>query len=185
MQVELLDTRRWKTRVELANAIFESIEVFHNRRRRHSSLGMLTRSSTRRWPTHRKWHESNERLHGARGASLDSLRSDHRGFISGRFACLDASRLQTNPADFRGTGRHRTARSPDRTARNGTRRTRRHEATGLITQRSLVQIQPAQRTKPQVERLGSAFDRRGRLILCLNCVQIPLLSLTLLAGPSA
>jgi putative transposase len=42
MQVELLDTRRWKTRVELANAIFEYIEVFHNRRRRHSSLGMLT-----------------------------------------------------------------------------------------------------------------------------------------------
>ena len=42
MQVELLDTRRWKTRVELANAIFEYIEVFHNRRRRHSSLGMRT-----------------------------------------------------------------------------------------------------------------------------------------------
>ena len=42
MQVELLDSRRWKTRVELANAIFEYIEVFHNRWRRHSSLGMLT-----------------------------------------------------------------------------------------------------------------------------------------------
>jgi transposase InsO family protein len=42
MQVELLDSRRWKTRVELANAIFEYLEVFHNRRRRHSSLGMLT-----------------------------------------------------------------------------------------------------------------------------------------------
>jgi len=42
MQVELLDTRRWKTRIELANAIFEYIEIFHNRRRRHSSLGMLT-----------------------------------------------------------------------------------------------------------------------------------------------
>ena len=42
MQVELLNSRRWKTRVELANAIFEYLEVFHNRRRRHSSLGMLT-----------------------------------------------------------------------------------------------------------------------------------------------
>src|SRR6266550_3504910 len=42
MQVELLDTRRWKTRVELANAIFEYLEIFHNRRRRHSALGMLT-----------------------------------------------------------------------------------------------------------------------------------------------
>lgn len=42
MQVELLNTRRWKTRVELANAIFEYIEIFHNRKRRHSWLGMLT-----------------------------------------------------------------------------------------------------------------------------------------------
>jgi putative transposase len=40
MQVELLNTRRWRTRVELANAIFEYLEVFHNRRRRHSALGM-------------------------------------------------------------------------------------------------------------------------------------------------
>ena len=40
MQVELLDRRRWRTRIELANAIFEYLEVFHNRQRRHSSLGM-------------------------------------------------------------------------------------------------------------------------------------------------
>lgn len=42
MQVELLNTRRWKTRVELATAIFEYLEIWHNRQRRHSSLGMLT-----------------------------------------------------------------------------------------------------------------------------------------------
>jgi len=42
MQVELLDRRHWRTRVELANAIFEYIEIFHNRQRRHSALGMLT-----------------------------------------------------------------------------------------------------------------------------------------------
>lgn len=42
MQVELLDRQRWRTRVELANAIFDYIEIFHNRQRRHSSLGMLT-----------------------------------------------------------------------------------------------------------------------------------------------
>ena len=42
MQVELLDRQRWRTRVELANAIFEYLEVFHNRQRRHSSLQMLT-----------------------------------------------------------------------------------------------------------------------------------------------
>ena len=42
MQVELLDRKRWSTRVQLANAIFEYLEIFHNRQRRHSSLGMLT-----------------------------------------------------------------------------------------------------------------------------------------------
>lgn len=42
MQVELLDRKSWSTRVELANAIFEYLEIFHNRQRRHSALGMLT-----------------------------------------------------------------------------------------------------------------------------------------------
>ena len=42
MQVELLDRRTWRTRVELANAIFEYLEIFHNRQRRHSALGMVT-----------------------------------------------------------------------------------------------------------------------------------------------
>jgi hypothetical protein len=42
MQVELLDRRRWKTRLELANAIFEYLEIWHDRQRRHSRLGMLT-----------------------------------------------------------------------------------------------------------------------------------------------
>ncbi len=42
MQVELLNRQRWKTRTELANAIFEYLEIFHNRQRRHSSLGMLS-----------------------------------------------------------------------------------------------------------------------------------------------
>jgi putative transposase len=42
MQVELLDRKRWGTRVDLANAMFEYLEIFHNRKRRHSSLGMLT-----------------------------------------------------------------------------------------------------------------------------------------------
>jgi putative transposase len=42
MQTELLNRRRWRTRLELANAIFEYLEIFHNRKRRHSALGMLT-----------------------------------------------------------------------------------------------------------------------------------------------
>jgi transposase InsO family protein len=37
-----LNRQRWRTRVELANALFEYLEVFHNRQRRHSSLAMRT-----------------------------------------------------------------------------------------------------------------------------------------------
>ena len=40
MQLELLDTRTWKTREELANAIFEWIECWYNPVRRHSGIGM-------------------------------------------------------------------------------------------------------------------------------------------------
>lgn len=42
MQVELFNRRRWKTRIELASAIHDYIEVWHNTRRRHSALGMRT-----------------------------------------------------------------------------------------------------------------------------------------------
>ncbi len=42
MQIELLNRKKWTTRLELANAIFDYIEVFHNRRRRHSGIGYLT-----------------------------------------------------------------------------------------------------------------------------------------------
>jgi putative transposase len=40
MQLELLDTRAWKTHGELANAVFEWIECWYNPYRRHSSIGM-------------------------------------------------------------------------------------------------------------------------------------------------
>ncbi len=42
MQIELLDRRKWKTRLELANAIFDYTEIFYNRRRHHSTLGYRT-----------------------------------------------------------------------------------------------------------------------------------------------
>ncbi|MEM9114350.1 MAG: IS3 family transposase [Myxococcota bacterium] len=42
MQVGLLDRRKWNTRHNLMNAIFEYIEIFYNRKRRHSALGMLS-----------------------------------------------------------------------------------------------------------------------------------------------
>ena len=42
MRVELLDPQRWRNCIELANAIFEYLEICHNRQRRHISLSMLT-----------------------------------------------------------------------------------------------------------------------------------------------
>ncbi|MEW1872777.1 IS3 family transposase [Streptomyces caelestis] len=42
VQVELLNRRRWRTRLELSTALFEYLEIFHNRQRRHSALEMLT-----------------------------------------------------------------------------------------------------------------------------------------------
>ena len=40
MQTELLNTKKWRTRVELSTEIFDWIEGFYNRTRRHSSLDM-------------------------------------------------------------------------------------------------------------------------------------------------
>lgn len=42
MQIELLDHKKWNTRLELAKAMFQYLEMWHNRRRRHNQLG---------WPT--------------------------------------------------------------------------------------------------------------------------------------
>ncbi len=42
MQTELLNTRKWKTRTELSTAVFDWIEIFYNRTRRHSSLGNIS-----------------------------------------------------------------------------------------------------------------------------------------------
>lgn len=52
MQVELLNRRRWRTRVALADAIFKYVEIFHNRRRRHSALGMRTPIECEKMHTH-------------------------------------------------------------------------------------------------------------------------------------
>lgn len=42
MQIELLDRKRWSTRFELSNAIFDYIEVFYKRQRRHSELDYVS-----------------------------------------------------------------------------------------------------------------------------------------------
>jgi len=54
MQLELLDSRAWRTRHQLANAIFEWIECWYNSKRRHSSIGMRSPAEfeTRHTPPH-------------------------------------------------------------------------------------------------------------------------------------
>ena len=42
MQTELLDTKKWRTRVELSTAIFDWMGVLYNRTRRRSSLGNIS-----------------------------------------------------------------------------------------------------------------------------------------------
>ena len=42
LKAELVDTRAWPTRAAARLAIFEWVEVWYNRRRRHSTLGYLT-----------------------------------------------------------------------------------------------------------------------------------------------
>jgi putative transposase len=42
LKKELIHGRSWPTKAELRSEVFEYIEVFFNRRRRHSTLGMLT-----------------------------------------------------------------------------------------------------------------------------------------------
>jgi putative transposase len=42
LEAELLDRVRWPSREAARAAIFEFIEVWHNRQRRHSSLGYLS-----------------------------------------------------------------------------------------------------------------------------------------------
>lgn len=42
LQTELLDRQSWQTRQQLKTAIFEFIEVFYNRQRRHSTLQYLS-----------------------------------------------------------------------------------------------------------------------------------------------
>ena len=42
LKKELVNRRSWPTRIELQSAVFEYIEAFYNRQRRHSTLNMLS-----------------------------------------------------------------------------------------------------------------------------------------------
>ena len=56
LRVELLNRQHWWTRIELANAIFDYLEIVHTRQRRHTALRMRTPTimvfvGLRRWDT--------------------------------------------------------------------------------------------------------------------------------------
>src|SRR3990172_13062588 len=52
MHVELLNSQKWHTRIELANAIFEYLEIFHNRQLTPPNPSNI-RVSDRPGPVHR------------------------------------------------------------------------------------------------------------------------------------
>lgn len=54
MQTELLGTKKWSTRLELSTAMFDWIEGFHNRTRRHSALGNISPMEFERRHSHLK-----------------------------------------------------------------------------------------------------------------------------------
>ena len=42
LKKDLIHRRSWPTKAEARTAVFDYIETFYNRRRRHSTLGMLS-----------------------------------------------------------------------------------------------------------------------------------------------
>jgi putative transposase len=57
LKKELVNRRTWPSRLELQSAVFEYIEAFYNRQRRHSTLDMLSPAEyeqTQTTPTSRK-----------------------------------------------------------------------------------------------------------------------------------
>jgi Integrase core domain len=71
LECELLDRRRFKTPAEARIAVFEFVEAFYNRRRRHSSIGYLSpidsSAVTRAIPTHSSLPPCSRRSHERAG----------------------------------------------------------------------------------------------------------------------
>ena len=92
MQVELLDRQSWRTRVELANAIFEYLEIFHNRQRRHRALGMLTPIEFEAQEVTVWWHEeSSYRAPRNRGKTRASDAPGAVQSVTEVLVCVDTS----------------------------------------------------------------------------------------------
>jgi putative transposase len=68
LKKELIHGRAWPTKAELRTEVFEYIEVFFNRRRRHSTLGMLSPAD----------YENRTLDHGGTGLAASRLASTHK-----------------------------------------------------------------------------------------------------------
>ncbi len=55
LKSELLHRHSWPTRLDAELAIFDFIEIFYNRKRRHTTIGMISPAEFER-----RWHESRE-----------------------------------------------------------------------------------------------------------------------------
>ncbi len=68
LKKELVHRRSWPTRHELTSEVFEYIEAFYNRQRRHSTLGMLSPSD----------YENTTRSQGSTSLAASRLASPHQ-----------------------------------------------------------------------------------------------------------
>ena len=92
MQVELLDRKKWNTRIDLANAIFGDLKIWHNRKRRHGQLGWLTPIEFERNRII-PWHENPSKLDYAEPGTHQTLKQPRAIHTGSR------SRLGLVPSD--------------------------------------------------------------------------------------
>jgi putative transposase len=139
LQVELIDRRRWNTRRELAQAIFEWIEAWYNPKRRHSGLDYHSPITyeTRDTPaarlsslSPRSWGRGEER---STWGAVDAKADGHARWYGGSFdvdvegdalcagdeeSAVELGSPRSGPAFLKDHGRF-TLRNSERTIRTG------------------------------------------------------------------
>ena len=95
MQVELLDRKRWKSRVEIGSARCDDIEIFGNRLCLHSALGTMppVKSETRRTQTTAAGIRSVDSTKSRTVQSLHESRGASRTLDGGRNFCAVCSHV--------------------------------------------------------------------------------------------
>src|SRR5216110_813460 len=55
LKLELAYRSHWRSRTQARSEVFEYIELFYNRQRRHSALGYLSPNQFEHWPAGTRW----------------------------------------------------------------------------------------------------------------------------------